>query len=330
MFTNFQGKKVLFITTKPVDYIRNSQEIRHIQKNCTAMDIIHSHSKNYFTRIIRVYFQILTTNFNKYDAIFIGFAPQLVLPFFYQKIKKSGASIIIDFFISLYDTFCLDRCLVKPNSIIGKYFHHLDCRTLKLADHIICDTNAHGQFFIQEFHADPLRLHTIYLEADRKIYHPIAVQRPKEFIGKYVVLYFGTGLPLQGTDTVLEALAQLGTCNDIISIFIGHILNKKQQQIVDTTHNLIHINWLPQDELNTYINYADLCLAGHFNPTIAKAKHTIPGKAYIYDAVKKPMILGDTPANRELFDESNPRYLFVPLGDSITLANTIQQSLKQR
>ena len=46
-------------------------------------------------------------------------------------------------------------------------------------------------------------------------------------------------------------------------------------------------DWLPQEKLAEYIDMADLCLAGHFNAAVEKASRTIPGKAYIYQAMGK-------------------------------------------
>ena len=53
-----------------------------------------------------------------------------------------------------------------------------------------------------------------------------------------------------------------------------------------------------------------------------KAKRTIPGKAYIYEAMGKKMILGDNSATRELYHEDELRY-FVKMGDSKALADKI-------
>ena len=83
-----------------------------------------------------------------------------------------------------------------------------------------------------------------------------------------------------------------------------------------------YIKWLPQEKLAEYIGYADVCLAGHFNPEIEKAKRTIPGKAYIYEAMEKCMILGDNPATREIFAEDEKHY-FVEMGNAEKLASTI-------
>ena len=96
---------------------------------------------------------------------------------------------------------------------------------------------------------------------------------------------------------------------------------------IPAQENLTCIPWLSQEELAVHIAQADLCLAGHFSDTIGKAKRTIPGKAYIYRAMKKPMILGDTPANHELFTE-NEDIRFVPPGNPEALAQEIRNMLK--
>ena len=75
--------------------------------------------------------------------------------------------------------------------------------------------------------------------------------------------------------------------------------------------NVLYFDWLSQDKLAEYIDMADLCLAGHFNKNINKAKRTIPGKAYIYEAMNKPMILGDNSATHELYNEGNKNIYFV-------------------
>ena len=75
---------------------------------------------------------------------------------------------------------------------------------------------------------------------------------------------------------------------------------------------------------------ADLCLAGHFNKDIEKAKRTIPGKAYIYEAMNKPMILGDNEATRELYNESMKGIYFVEMGDAEALAERIKSICSER
>jgi len=311
-------KNILCITTKNTDYIRNTQEIRLLKTYSKNLSTVGSNSKHYTIRLAKVYLNLLFTKTNQYDLIFVGFAPQLILPLFLYKFKSKP--IIIDFFISFYDTLCFDRRKFRPNSFMGRLIKKLDIFTLNNCNHIIADTNTDADFFASEFAIDRNKFITYYLEADKDIYFPTASENKRTDI--FNVLYFGTNLPLQGTDIILEAMSSLSAHEDIHFYFIGHA-SIEQLSIIKNIANLTYMIWLHQPDLAKYISQADLCLGGHFNANIGKASRTIPGKAFIYEAMKKPMILGDNPANRELFSEDNPLVTYVPMSDSEALANSI-------
>jgi glycosyltransferase involved in cell wall biosynthesis len=313
---NFKNKKVLFITTKNTDYIRNTQEVNIIKESASSYKVIGSAHKSYLKRLLFVYTRLLFTQASDYDVIFVGFAPQLVIPLFKHKFK--GKYIIEDFFISMYDTLCCDRKKFNTGSLIGKLLHKIDESTLNNANLIICDTNTHGDYFANEFHAKREKLHTLYLEADTNIYHPMSIQKPAKYEDKYIVCYFGSILPLQGVNVILDAFKLLENATSKIKLIcIGPVKYKLSLSNID------YIDWLPQDELAQYISFSDLCLAGHFNSDIEKAKRTIPGKAYIYQAMNKPMILGDNPANHELFSKDNIMTTYVEMGSPKALADAI-------
>lgn len=320
MLPDLKKKNVLFITTKNLDYLRNTQEIAIIKKEADSCAVIGSNNKHYFIRLLSVYFSLIKIPAAKFDTVFIGFAPQLVLPLFHHKFRHTR--IIIDFFISLFDTLCEDRRLFHPNGIFGRFLHHLDKRTLHQADFIICDTISHGKYFTNEFGISSARLYPLYLQADTTIYYPQTVEKPAPLKDKYIVLYFGSILPLQGIDIVLQAITLLRKEQNIFFYFIGPIKAKTRRALCPDTANVRFIDWLSQEQLANHINQADLCLAGHFNNNIAKAGRTIPGKAYIYEAMEKPMILGDNPANHELF-KPDSYHIFVEMGNSHALAKAI-------
>ena len=73
-------KNVLFITTKNLDYIRNVQELNLLQKNAGSVAVIGAPDSKYIVRLLKVYRQILSKNMKDVEVVFIGFAPQLVLP----------------------------------------------------------------------------------------------------------------------------------------------------------------------------------------------------------------------------------------------------------
>lgn len=318
MFQELKGKKLLFISTKNKDYIRNTQELRILGESADFLNIICFSDKNYLIRLIKVFLKLLFTNHKKYDAVFVGFAPQLILPFWNWKLKKR--KVYIDFFISMYDTFCFDRQKVKPNSIMGKLLLFLDKKTLRKADVIVADTKAHSEYFCAVLGAAPEKLRILYLEANKDIYYPHVIEKPDEVKDKFVVLYFGSILPLQGVDIVLDAALKLENKQNICFYIIGPVEDKLKTA---GGENIYYIPWMKQEKLSDYIAFSDLCLAGHFCADIDKAKRTIPGKAYIYRAMEKPMILGDGPANHELFSEDQNQIYFVKMGDSQALAEKI-------
>lgn len=311
MIASIKDKNVLFITTKRLDYIRNTQEIRLLEQYAASFRIIGSNDKTYFFRLCHVYLWLLFTSVKPYDTIFIGFAPQLILPFFAWKFHDVYRTI--DFFISLYDTLCFDRCIITPKSPAGRFLHLLDAYTLAHADTILCDTRCHGDYFVEEFHIKREKLHLLYLAADPSIYHPMYMPKPAQVVGKKIILFFGSMLPLQGYELILDAFYTLSDHSDYCFYFIGPLPDSLKKKVQDMP-NLFLIDWLMQEELARHIALADLCIAGHFSASIAKASRTIPGKAYIYHAMNKPMILGDTPANHELFT-ADQNTIFVPVGD---------------
>ena len=312
------GNRILFITTKNLDYIRNVQEIKLVKQQDPGAGIIGSYDKSYFIRLMKVWLRILFSDMKKYDIVWIGFAPQLVYPLFWKFRKKK---VVIDFFISFYDTLCYDRKMISPKALPGRLIYRLDLAVLKAAEIIICDTRAHREYFKKEFGVTKKEYRVLYLEADQRIFYPRQVKRPEFLLGKYVVLYFGSVLPLQGVEVILSAMESIKEDRELHFFIIGP-LGKKLHTGRPEGENITYINWLPREELADYIAMADLCLAGHFHKDIRKASRTIPGKAYIYRAMEKAMILGDNEANREIFEESE-KIVFVPMGDENALATAI-------
>lgn len=311
------GKKVLFITTKNTDYLRNTQETDIISGSAEDITVLGSGDKSYVKRLIKVYFKLMTMRMKKFDTVFVGFSPQLIIPLF--KFKFRGKTVISDFFISVYDTMVNDRKKFKPRSFMGKICRWVDKKTIKGSDYTIVDTKADRDYFAEEFGLNPGKTDVLYLKADNDIYYPREKKKPEKLKDKFTVLYFGSILPLQGVEVITDAMDILKDRTDMQFIIIGPI-GKNIRHI--ESENIKYINWLPQDKLAKYISYADLCLAGHFNKDIDKAKRTIAGKTYIYENMKKPMILGENSANHELFREDETHF-FVEMGDAGKLADKI-------
>lgn len=319
LFEQAAGKRVLFLTTKNADYIRNTQEIALLSEKAKSVTVWGFADKGYLKRLAKLYAQLLFRTVRPYDLVFVGFAPQLVLPFFYPKLKSKA--IWADFFISMYDTLVCDRKKFAPHSPAARLLHWLDRRTLSRAGRLVADTAAHAAYFVKKFGADPQRVSVLYLQADRSVYFPREAAKPEGLRDKFLVLYFGSILPLQGVEIILACAEMMrnepGVFFDIIGPVPAQTLARYQG-----LKNVRFTPWLSQPQLAGHIAAADLCLAGHFNANIDKASRTIPGKAYIYEAMQKPMILGDNAANHEYFT-ADTRHVFVQMGDPAGLRTAI-------
>jgi len=321
------GKKVLFITPSDISYIRNRQEIDLLQKSALSLDIIapgdaRGVSPTGIIRILSVNLRVVAGNTKKYDVIFIGGLPQLIIPVI--KLRFPKTVLIIDFFISMYDTLVHDRQVVSPSNPLSRILKTLDRHSLAVADHVIVDTREHASYFSRMFEVDSAKMTVIYLEADKQIYYPRDVTRPADLKSKFVVFFFGAMNPLQGAEVILESARILEKHPDIVFIVIGPYEKIKNFDRYSGLKNVrFAARWLPQAEIADYIAMSDVCLAGHFNATVAKAARVIPGKAYSYLAMNRPVIFGENPANRELFSTGEQNVHFVNMGDSPALAHKI-------
>ncbi len=314
-----RGRTVLYIATKNLDYLRIQQEIEIIKAYAARVEVLGSAHKGYIRRLAHILPRLIWIRKAPYDVVFVGFMPQMILPFFAPLFRHK--TIIMDFFISLYDTLVYDRCRFKPGSLVARFLRYIDRAALRRADLIIADTHAHGEYFINELDAPKDKLSVLYLQADASIYYPQIVQKPENLSRKFVVLYFGSILPLQGVDIVVKAAEILKDNTDIHFRLIGPLKGTLKVEAEDCGIECIH--WLGQRELANSIAMADLCLAGHFHGRIEKAKRTIAGKTYIYRAMNKPVILGDNPANRELYLENDRDIFYIPMGSAKALADKI-------
>lgn len=302
-----------------------------------------------------------------------------------NKRYSGNKSMVADMFLSLYDTVVLDRKLVRKNGPVSALCKALDKRVLREADIVLTDTKADADFFAKEFRSDRQKMDVLYLEAaisnlegvegrkyqqssnnhqllktenQKNEKHQLNAEHKHNSTQKQLggscenyttnktILYFGTGLPLQGTDVVAKAYQilhnqdennrKLSTTEDakhhsekaLKLIYIGGTdhMTKSQRDFIQGEGVEYH-KWLLEDELLSKIGEADICLAGHFNIAIDKADRTIPGKAFIYEALHKKMILGDTRANHELFSQDE-KHIFVDRGNAEALARCIRRSLQ--
>ena len=145
---DIRKKRILYITTKNTDYIRVTQETGILKNQENEVTVAGSSDKSYLKRLLHVWKFLLKTDMEKYDMTFVGFAPQLVIPLFKRKLKKK--TLIMDFFISVYDTLVFDRKKFRPGGFIAGILKQLDTFTINAAEWVIADTREIGRASCRE------------------------------------------------------------------------------------------------------------------------------------------------------------------------------------
>lgn len=310
-----KNKKILFICGAKGSYIRNKLIYNHLCKN-NEVKKITSELNYYFLRLPILIIRFLFCKKKKFDYIFFGFLAQPLVICLRNATKKP---IISDIFVSIYDTMCFDRKKTNPNTFFGKLFYWMDKKTAKVSKLIITDTKANSKYLQTTFNIDPGKLKVIYLGAEINIFYP--QKNTKQQDENYTVFYYGSVLPLHGIDIILKS-AKLVKKEKIFFVLIGPI-EKKFKKLINQLKlkNVKFIPWVNYKILPKYINNASICLGGPFGVT-SKAKRVIAGKTYQFAAMNKPLILGDSDANREIFTHKK-NCLLVKMGDEKQLAKAI-------
>lgn len=311
-----EDKKVLFIFSAQNWYTRNKYIENALRDNNHKLTVIGSDAKTYTKRIVAVLFKfIFTKNKKDYDYIVVGFFSQVLIPFirlFY------GGKMISDFFISFYDTVVNDRKIVKKNSFLGKLLYSYEKWTIDISDVIIVDTKQSKEYLIKNFGLKKEKLTVLYALADQSIFYPQKNNKKKGFN----IFFYGSGQALHGIDVIIKSAKLLEHEKDINFTLIGPVKNKNKE-LVDKLNikNIEFIKWVNYNKLPSYIKKADICLGGHFGTT-QKAGRVIAGKTFQFASMKKPVILGENAANKEIFS-NNMDCVMIKMGCEKTLTEQI-------
>ena len=181
----------------------------------------------------------------------------------------------------------------------------LDYIPFKKADILLTDTNEHRNYFIKKFKLAPEKVNTLYIGADTAKFFKKEHQEKSN--SKFIVGFYGSFVPLQGTDKIVEAAYQLKDHSDIQFEIIGagHTFKKAQSLAKKWDLKNIHFHGsVAYEQLNPLINSFDLCL-GIFGDSM-KADMVIPNKIYHYASIGKCVLTKETPGIKELFiDQEN-------------------------
>ena len=308
--------RVLFACGASRDYIRNRTLVRALGRK-HEVKVVASAAATYPRRLGSVLPQILMAS-GRFDLYLAGFLGQPLMPFMRARSLKP---IVLDAFVSIYDTLCLDRQTFSPRSPAGQVSRWLDAWALRWARCVLTDTHASAEFMAQEFGVARSKFVPVPVGADESLFYP----RSNPSGDGIEVLYYSSYLPLHGAQSVVEAASLLRDRNGIAFTLIGSGPDQSQVKRLAREHKLDNcrfVDWVPLEELPGRIAACDIFLGGHFNAGNAKARRVVPGKVYQGLAMAKPVIVGECEASRGWFRHGESACM-VAMGDARALANAI-------
>lgn len=251
----------------------------------------------------------------------IAIAVWLSLPL----VRRRYPVVLLDAFISLYDTVVLDRRLLRRGGLAARFLFRLERRAFATATSIVVDTPENAQYYSRLFELPRERFAVIPLcipPVDRAS----PSTRDRE-CGSMRCLFLGTFVPLQGIPTIVAAMRLLADEADIEFVFVGDGQDAHHLQEYIATEKNPKVTWhrghYPTPFVIEQISSADVCL-GIFDDG-PKAQRVVPYKVYHYLALGMPTVTAATKSTQRIGEEcaglSLPApLLLVPPGDPGALA----------
>jgi glycosyltransferase involved in cell wall biosynthesis len=284
------------------------------------VDVIGGHTRtSILMRSLSVIMRaIIPLRTREYDLVFAGFYGHLLL---LPLSILCQSPIVFDAYVSTYDTLCFDRKIFSSNSIFGRLAYWLDKQACVRSSRVLLDTQPHLRYFHEVFGLSEALFSVLPVSCNEDIFHP----RTDAKIVPNRILFYCTYMPLHGVETILKAFAMLDNTRNLELRMLGDGSGLARAQQITRELNLKNVHFLPYlplKDLADEISTAGICLGGHFGKT-DKADRVVPSKIYQIMAMAKPMVAGDTSANRKLLVHGQSA-LLCPPADPESLANAIE------
>ena len=290
---------------------QSSSGKRRLLRNSWRMFIAHC-------LVLFSYFRTAPT-----DCVYVPY-PAIILLWVlsFRPFKQRSGRLVIDAFISLYDTIVLDRRLLQPRGWPARFLFLLERRALHHADVIIVDTPLTATHFATLYDLPRDQLVALPLATDEEAFRPSQYVPTRDVCH---VLFVGTFIPLHGVQTIVEAIAKLRQHRGIHVRVIGD--GQDANLVEDAISRFGHTfdwqrRWHDSEELAAEIAASDICL-GIFGST-EKTQRVLPFKLYAYSRIGRCIITAKTECTASMLSDVD--YLpwqHVPTANGEALASAI-------
>lgn len=253
------------------------------------------------------------------DVVIANFRCYEIFPLLRLLTRKP---ILYDAHLSVWQAVCEERQWFPPDSLRGRLLLFFDRFNCRLADHVLTDTQAHRDFFIETLRVPPEKITAVYISCEDELFQPRASTAKS---GPATVFWAGTGIPHQGLDVIYEAFRELERRGVAATLRLAgwsrivEGIERRARQ--DGVSNIVFLRNIPRRDVVEETAAADITLGGPFL-AIPKTRNVIAGKVFEMIAMGKPVIIGDSPAARELFVDGESAVL-CRMGSPEALADSI-------
>jgi len=285
------------------------------------IEVIECHEPlDKYATIVSAYFKLFSKHRKiDYDLMIIPWRGVITIPL--AKLIHRKPIIYFPAF-SIYDTLVNDRKKIKKNSFKAKFVHFVDKQACKWSDRVVLESTEEINYFVKEFGLAKEKFYQLPLAADESIFFPTSTSFSDK--NQFVVLFFGTFIPLHGIETIVKSAAILKNHYDISYIICGDGQTKPQIEKIIKKNNLKNVKLLglvSKETLVENIKNSDVCL-GIFGNTL-KASKVVTNKGFQILASKKPLITMESPAAIESHLVNRKNCILVPPSSPEKLAEEI-------
>ncbi|MDD5103915.1 MAG: glycosyltransferase [Candidatus Peribacteraceae bacterium] len=256
------------------------------------------------------------------DALYVAFPGHHLMPLAWRLARQKNIPVVLDIFISLYETEVEDRARISPWHPKAWMLWLIDWMACVLADVILIDTEEHRDFFVKRYRIAREKFLVIPVGCRTDLFRLTCNLQPVTCNKSFRVRFHGSFIPLHGIETIIDAARELQD-DDIVFELAGkgQTLRDMQERANDLP-NVRFVGMKTLGDIPDFIAGADVSL-GIFG-TGAKARRVIPTKAFEIMAMKKPLITARTPASSRTFRDREQALLVTP-GDPHDLAEKIRE-----
>lgn len=256
--------------------------------------------------------------------------------------KLLKKKIILDYYISMYDTNVLDRKNFKLNSRKANYLYKIDKRAIKMASKIIFLNRTEMRRYCElvEENYKNLDIEIVPICIDEKRYGKIKFFKNAK--KEMVICWWGTYIPLHGIDSILQACKILKDKNFNFKLYLfgnSEKLSVPYKEMVEklkikdkvVIKNDFTFN---NGKLEEFLEENCDLVLGNFGKS-SKAKNVLVNKIIDGISMKIPVLNGESKAPDDFFNYKNDIFKCLNDGDSIArkiieISNSSKEVIEER